>query len=184
LRIVAGNDPLATCDSDSGCNSGLGTTNIRMAEASDLAAVVACEDLAFNLRPRTTPDKNVSPHGELAAQIGRGDIHVIGAKSQFLGYISFSRKHDHLFVAAIAVLPKYHRAGVGSRLLLYAGATACRLGLGTVHLFTDGRNAGNVKFYKQRGYVETGRCEEGEFLRVYLSKVILPANNQDTLTAA
>ncbi len=150
-----------------------GTMQIRSAIASDLADIVECEDLAFNLRARTTLAKEVSAHGQLASQIDRGDIHVIAAGPAFLGYISFSLRHDHLFVAAVAVHPKYHRTGVGSRLLSFAGATAFRHGLGKVHLFTDGHNAGNLDFYRQRGYVETGRCEEGDFFRVYLSKAII-----------
>jgi ribosomal protein S18 acetylase RimI-like enzyme len=179
LRIVGSNSSLATFE----CRVDFGNMKIRLAEASDLVNVVECEDLAFNLSPRTTPGKNVSPHGELALQIGRGEIHVVTARSRFLGYISFSLKHDHLFVAAIAVLPKYHRAGVGSRLLSFAGSSAHRLGLSKVHLFTDGKNAGNLNFYQQRGYIETGRCEEGEFFRVYLSKAVDPASNGNGLSS-
>lgn len=145
---------------------------IRLAEAMDLADVIDCEDLAFNLGSRTLLPKNVSPHGELALQIKRGEIHMIAFRARFLGYISFARKYDHLFIAALAVLPNSHRTGVGSRLLAHAEQAASRLGLGTVHLFTDGKNTGNLKFYKRRGYSETGRCKEGEFSRVYFSKTI------------
>jgi ribosomal protein S18 acetylase RimI-like enzyme len=165
------------------CRAGRGNMKIRSAEASDLATVVACEDLAFNSSARTTRNANVSPQGELALQICQGEIHVIAAASRFLGYISFSLKHDHLFVAAIAVLPKYHRAGAGSRLLSHAESTAARLGLSKVHLFTDGKNSGNLNFYERHGYNETGRCEEGEFFRVYLSKVVGAASNGIALSS-
>ena len=145
---------------------------IRLAEAADLAAVVTCEYLAFNLDTRVPGADNVSPHGELASQIKKGEIYVIATGSRFLGYISFARKHDHLFVTTIAVLPRYHRTGSGSRLLAHAEKAAVRLGLETVHLFTDGNNAGNLAFYLCHGYTETGRCQEGDFFRVYLSKSV------------
>ena len=179
------------------CHLALDSMKTRLAVAADLADVMACEDLAFNSTPSTplgnsTLGNNVSPRAELALQIDRGEIHVITAGSLFLGYISFSQKHDHLFVAAIAVLPKYHRTGSGSRLLSLAESTASRLGLGKVHLFTDGHSAGNLKFYRRLGYHETGRCQEGEFFRVYLCKAVggttqgnaPPTRHRSTLSAA
>ena len=125
---------------------------IRAATPWDLAAVASCADLAFGF-PRS-PDNRV----ELALQIQEGSVHVICDAARVLGYISFSPNRDHLYVDAIAVLPRLHRQGLGSRLLAFAEQEALRLGLRSVRLFTNGEIAGNLIFYRQRGYHETGRC--------------------------
>jgi len=144
----------------------------RLAEASDIAAVIACEDLSFNLSPRTARGRNVSLEGELATQIRRREIHLIFSAGQLLGYISFSPRSDHVFVAAVAVLPRYQRGGVGGQLLVLAEAAARRLRLHKVRLFTDGKVLGNLLFYQRQGYRESGRCEDGDFSRVFLSKTV------------
>jgi ribosomal protein S18 acetylase RimI-like enzyme len=142
--------------------------NIRGATAGDLAAVASCADLAFGA-PRS-PDNRV----ELALQIQQGLVQVMSDAARVLGYISFSPNRDHLYVEAIAVLPELQGQGLGSRLLGFAEQAARRLGLRSVRLFTSGEIAGNLIFYRRRGYHETGRCREANFSRVFYSKHIAP----------
>ena len=137
---------------------------IRVATPFDLVAVASCADLSFG-----------SPHSpsnrtELASQIQEGSIHVISDAKQILGYISLSPNRDHLFVDAVAVLPRFHRQSLGTQLLAFAEKEALRLGLRSVRLFTNGNISGNLKFYRRRGYRETGRCDEGTFSRIFLRK--------------
>jgi GNAT superfamily N-acetyltransferase len=99
---------------------------------------------------------------------------VICDTVQVLGYISFSPNRDYLFVDAVAVLPRLHRQALGTQLLAFAEEETLRLGLRSVRLFTNGRIAGNLIFYRQRGYRETGRCDEGSFSRVFYSKETAP----------
>jgi ribosomal protein S18 acetylase RimI-like enzyme len=141
---------------------------IRAATPSDLAAVAWCADLSFG-SPRS-PDNRV----ELALQIQEGSVHVICDAVQVLGYISFSPNRDYLFVDAVAVLPRVHRQGLGTQLLAFAENETLRLRLRSVRLFTNGRIAGNLIFYRQRGYRETGRCDEGSFSRVFYCKETAP----------
>jgi predicted N-acetyltransferase YhbS len=141
---------------------------IRAATPSDLAAVASCADLSFG-SPRS-PDNRV----ELALQIQEGSVHVICDDVQVLGYISFSPNRDYLFVDAVAVLPRLHRQGLGTQLLAFAEKETLRLDLRSVRLFTNGRIAGNLIFYRQRGYRETGRCDEDSFSRVFYSKETAP----------
>jgi len=144
------------------------TMKVRGAKASDLTAVASCADLAFDV-PRT-PDNRA----ELASQIQQGLIQVMGDAARVLGYISFSPNRDHLFVDAIVVMPEHQRQGIGGRLLAFAEQVALRLGLRSVRLFTSGEIAGNLIFYRRRGYHKTGCCREGSFSRVFYSKNIAP----------
>lgn len=146
---------------------------IRSAVLSDLADVVACEDLAF---PRRDPNLRVRGHAlnsNLEPKIRAGSVHVIGPPGRILGYISFSANPDHLFVEAIGVLPEVQGRGLGSQLLAFAETATVRLRLPSLRLFTDGSIA-NHRFYRRRGYRETDRVEDGSFLRVHYMKILAP----------
>lgn len=145
---------------------------VRAATMSDLVEVGACADLAIASNHGSRKSRGVSPDGELALQIRRGSVHVIGGQAWILGFISFSPNADHLFVDAIAVRPSHQCRGLGSRLLAFAEGEASRQGLRSVRLFTDGKAVDNLNFFHRRGYHETGRCDEGDFSRVYFSKRI------------
>lgn len=145
---------------------------IRMAAPSDVAEIKACEDLAFDLSARPGNMIDAGQSAVMAAQIDEGQVHVIQESARILGYISFSSCFDHLFVDTIAVLPDHHRKGLGSRLLTHAEEAAADRGLGSVKLFTDGTISGNVLFYQRLGYLETDRCEEGDFSRIFYSKAV------------
>ena len=149
---------------------------VRGATAGDLAAVASCADVAFGV-PRS-PDNRT----ELAIQIQQGLVQVMCDAALVLGYISFSPNRDHLFVEAIAVLPELHGHGIGSRLLAFAEQVALRLGLRSVRLFTSGEIAGNLSFYRRRGYRETGRCREDNFSRVFYSKDIASRRHHRPMT--
>ena len=149
---------------------------VRGATAGDLAAVASCADVAFGV-PRS-PDNRT----ELAIQIQQGLVQVMCDAARVLGYISFSPNRDHLFVEAIAVLPELHGHGIGSRLLAFAEQVALRLCLRSVRLFTSGEIAGNLSFYRRRGYHETGRCREDNFSRVFYSKDIASRRHHRPMT--
>jgi ribosomal protein S18 acetylase RimI-like enzyme len=151
---------------------------VRGATPGDLAAVASCADLAFGV-PRS-PDNRV----ELAIQIQQRSVQVMCDTGRVLGFISFSPNRDHLFVEAIAVLPELQGQGIGSRLLGFAEQMAGRLDLRSVRLFTNGEAAGNLIFYRRRGYQETGRCNEAGFSRVFYSKDIAPGRQDRSMTHA
>lgn len=143
---------------------------IRLANETDFPGILACEEKAFGMSARTGNIRDISQCSTLAAQIRNGEVYVIIGQDRILGYISYVPSNDHVFVDTIAVLPRHHRKGLGSKLLGHAEEAAAVMGLHSVKLFTDGRIAGNVTFYEQQGYGETGRCEEDEFSRIFYSK--------------
>jgi ribosomal protein S18 acetylase RimI-like enzyme len=146
---------------------------IRRAVLSDLADVVACEDLAFPRHDLNLRVRGLKPNSNLEPKIREGSVHVIGPPGRILGYISFSANPDHLFVDAIGVLPEVQGRGLGSQLLAFAETMSLDLRLPSLRLFTDG-NTANHRFYRRRGYRETDRCEDDSFLRVYYMKDVAP----------
>ena len=144
--------------------------SIRVAAAADFAELHLCQQLAFDMPVLDQHAIEARRNSALAARLQEGGIRVADASAAILGYVSFYPGTDHLFVDAIAVLPQHQGAGLGSMLLQNAENAARREGLRSVRLFTDGTIAENMRFYSRRGYRETGRCEDGDFSRVYFSK--------------
>jgi ribosomal protein S18 acetylase RimI-like enzyme len=145
---------------------------IRMATPRDLAAIVACADLAF--LAETAPDTQASAGNddELAQQIRHHNVHVIteGSDPTVVGYISLVPVADHLFIDSIAVLPEKHDRGLGTSLLRYAELEAARLGLDSVKLYTKQTSPDDFAFYRYRGYTEIDRCDDDGFPRVFYCK--------------
>jgi ribosomal protein S18 acetylase RimI-like enzyme len=149
-------------------------SKIRTATVSDIAAIVTCSDLAFFSAAGCTDKGEVNRSDNLQSQIVEGSVHLICDEAYVLGYISLWPAADRMFVDTLAVLPKHHRQGLGSQLLALADSETLRLGLKSVNLFTKAAMAGNLDFYRRRGYHETGRCDDDGFCRVFYSKNISP----------
>jgi ribosomal protein S18 acetylase RimI-like enzyme len=157
---------------------------IRIATPSDLAAIVACAELAF--LAKNAPDTHGSAENddELADQIRHQNLHVIteGTDPTVVGYISLVPIADHLFVDSIAVLPEKHDRGFGTRLLRFAELEAARLGLDSVRLYTQQTSPDAFAFYQYRGYTETDRCNDDGFPRVFYCKDV--SSNQAAASAS
>lgn len=163
--------------------------HIRAASAADLPAIVNCSSLAFaafgaDARDGDDDSDNAQLAKTLRAQILEGSIHLICNQTEILGYIAFWPTADEMFVDTLAVSPKYHRRGLGSRLLAFADTETSRLGLRAVTLFTKAKMQGNLRFYRRRGYRETGRCDDDGFCRVFYAKSISPVAAAGSSTQA
>ena len=147
---------------------------IRPATIPDLAAIVACADLAFESFAGSSADSDDHLPGDLTALVLDGSIHLICDGGESLGYISLWPIADHLFVDTIAVLPKHQGHGLGGRLLSFAEGEAARLGLRSIRLFTKEKMSDNLAFYQRHGYRETDRCGQDGYPRVFYRKDIAP----------
>ncbi len=145
---------------------------IRMATPRDLAAIVACADLAFLAKNAPDAHATAREDDELAGQIRHHNVHVIteGPDPTVVGYISLVPIADHLFVDTIAVLPEKHDRGLGTRLLRFAELEAARLGRDSVKLYTKQTSSDDFAFYQYRGYTEIDRCDDDGFPRVFYCK--------------
>ncbi len=153
--------------------------HLRRAEPPDLASVIGCSEQAFAAFAGASsqgdaPSGDVEPKTdrELTSQILDGAVSLICDERKILGYIALQPTTDHLFVDSVAVLPKHHGKGLGSQLMAFAEMEALRLNLSSVRLFTNAKMVANHRFYLRRGYLETGRCDNDGYARVFYSKDI------------
>ncbi|MEO8243024.1 MAG: GNAT family N-acetyltransferase [bacterium] len=77
---------------------------------------------------------------------------------------------DHLLIENVAVMPGQQGKGLGHRLMDHAEATARRLNLPEIRLYTNAAFAANLAFYQALGYVETRRAAFRGGHMVYFSK--------------
>ncbi len=143
---------------------------IRTAKAADLSAIEKCLDLAFNSFAGHTDGGDAKLANNLQSQILDGSIQLICDGNSVLGYVAIWPAGGQMFVDTLAVVPTHRRQGLGSQLLAFAESEARRLGLETVNLFTKATMVGNLEFYRRRGYIETGRCDDDGFCRVFYTK--------------
>jgi ribosomal protein S18 acetylase RimI-like enzyme len=143
---------------------------IRPAAPIDHAAIAVCDDLAFRPYLDEAPGQACAPGDELGLQIQQGSIHVICDRSDILGFISLAPADDHLFIDAVAVLPKHHGQGLGTKLMAFAESEAQRNGLDSVRFYTMAAMRDSISFYERRGYTETARCDDDGYPRIFFAK--------------
>lgn len=79
-------------------------------------------------------------------------IELLFAGKRLVALVETIPQPDHLLIENLAVLPEEQGKGHGLRLLRRAEEIAADLGLKELRLYTNQRFAGNVAFYKRRGY--------------------------------
>ncbi|MGU3501691.1 GNAT family N-acetyltransferase [Mycobacterium sp. C31M] len=141
------------------------------------------------VRPATTEDVATVEHIVAAAYVGyvdrigrepapmTADYHVLLGQTALLivddaivGVIVTLVADDHLLIENVAVGPGHQGKGYGRALLDHAETQARRQGLTEARLYTNAAMTENLAFYPRLGYVETGRCTEDGFDRVYFRK--------------
>ena len=89
-----------------------------------------------------------------------------------VGVLVLARRADHLLIENVAVAPALQGTGLGRRLLAAAEAEARAAGLAHLRLFTNAGMEWNIQLYRRIGFRETGRCREGGFDRVYMTREV------------
>lgn len=117
------------------------------------------------------PQPMTADYGRLIAD---GAVHVADDEGQIVGVLVLHTEETALLIENIAVRPDQQGSGLGSRLLAFAEDQARALHLRTLRLYTHERMTENQRFYRARGFVETGRRTEGAFARVFMSKALEP----------
>jgi GNAT superfamily N-acetyltransferase len=143
---------------------------VRRAAAPDAAALAAIADAAYrDYAPRM--DRLPAPMtSDYAAAIGTGQVWVAAAGDQVIGLLVLVVRPDHLLIENIAVLPSWHRRGIGARLLALAEDQAGKLGRGEIRLYTNEAMTENLAYYPRHGYAETHRAVQDGFRRVFFRK--------------
>jgi len=87
-----------------------------------------------------------------------------------LGYVTFWRKDDHMYLDAIGVSPGAVGRGLGRALVGRVEDAARAAGLGEVRLYTNAAMAENLTLYPHLGFARVGRRVEDGFDRVFFVK--------------
>jgi ribosomal protein S18 acetylase RimI-like enzyme len=141
---------------------------IRPATADDCARIAAIAHAAYVgyvSRIGRMPGPMLA---DFAAEIAAGRTVVIEEAGAVAGYMIAWAEPDAYFIDSVAVEPARQGRRLGRALIAHAAATARRLGLPAVRLYTNVAMTENLALYARLGFVETHRAREDGFDRVYL----------------
>jgi ribosomal protein S18 acetylase RimI-like enzyme len=147
------------------------SARIRLAEADDQAAVVACVEAAFGVLIRQIGKPPSPMLADYGALIGTGQVHVLEDRG-IVGVLVIEPRAAGLFVETLAIDPARQREGLGCRLMAFAEAAARRQGRVAVELYTNAVMTGALGLYRALGYHEIRRRHEDGYARVYLRKPV------------
>ena len=137
--------------------SGIDDPRLRLADESDLGAVVALTEAAY--RPYTAlfgaPPIPVTE--DYRPRIAAGEVWLLENAGLLAGLIVLEEEADHLMVFSVAVAPEFQGKGLGRTLLRFADDQAGKAGYAEIRLYTNARMERNIALYKAFGYREVGR---------------------------
>jgi len=113
---------------------------------------------------------------DYAHHIEVGEVFVLEGDGAIAALAVLIEAPDHLLLDNVAVDPALHGSGLGRRMIDFAEAEARRRGLPELRLFTHERMHRNIALYGQLGFVETHRATENGFRRVFMTKLVRPAD--------
>ncbi|EJN34721.1 acetyltransferase [Pseudomonas sp. GM78] len=144
---------------------------IRQAIPDDEVAVRACAEQAYAQYVGVIGRKPAPMLADFRAQIAAGLVYIsTGEQDELRGFIVFFPVDQHMFLENVAVSAAGRGKGIGKALVQFCEAQALRLGLGSVHLYTNVKMTDNLSIYPRLGYVEVQRRSEDGFDRVYFEK--------------
>jgi len=146
---------------------------IRPATADDCARIAAIAHAAYvDYIPRI--GRAPAPMlADFAAEIAAGRAVVIEDAGTLAGYMIAWPEPDAYFIDSVAVEPARQGRRLGRALIAHAAATARRLGLPAIRLYTNVAMTENLALYARLGFVETHRAAADGFDRVYLRHDLL-----------
>ncbi len=151
---------------------------LRPAVAADAPAVGALTRAAY-AKWVTLIGREPSPMGADHARAIREHLVDLLAEGpagaeRVVGVIEMIPFDDHLLIENLAIAPDCQKGGLGRRLLAHAEATARRLRLPTVRLYTNSLFASNLALYRRSGYAVDREEPYRGGTRVHLRKPIPP----------
>ncbi|WP_328803778.1 GNAT family N-acetyltransferase [Pseudomonas sp. p50(2008)] len=108
---------------------------------------------------------------DYGSHIAAGHVYVLTTENDELqGFIVFFAVHQQMFLENVAVSDSGRGQGIGKSLIQFCETQAVRLGLISVHLYTNAKMTENLSIYPRLGYIEVSRHSEDGFDRVYFEK--------------
>ena len=140
------------------------------ADTSYLSAIEACTQAAYEKYVARIGREPAPMVADFAGAIAAGHVWVAVEGEGLVGYVVFYPRGDHLHLENLAVFPDRQGRGIGRALIAHVEDEARRLGLDAVELYTNEKMTENLGLYPRLGYMETSRCTEAGFNRVYFRK--------------
>ena len=89
-------------------------------------------------------------------QMGQGyEYYVINKENQRVGYLSFVKKADALFLSKVYVLKSFRRKGIGLAAMHFVERSALERNCSKVSLTVNKNNRNSIRAYKKAGYRNT-----------------------------
>jgi len=146
---------------------------IKRAQAKDEPAVRKCAEEAYDQYVAAIGKKPAPMVTDFVSLIASGHTYVaVDLADNFVGFIVFFQRDDHMFLENVAVRRNATGRGVGKRLVEFCEAVAKDANLGSVKLYTNEKMTENLSLYPHLGYQETERRREDGFNRVFFEKTI------------
>lgn len=145
---------------------------LRPAKLTDAPAVKACVDRAFEHYIERIGRKPAPMLMDYEHEIREHQVHVVEDGGHIIGALVLCIKEDGFLLDVIAVLPEYHKKGVGRLMLEFAEEEARRQGYKSIYLYTHIKMTENQALYAKIGYVEYDRRFEVGLERVYMRKTL------------
>jgi N-acetylglutamate synthase-like GNAT family acetyltransferase len=146
---------------------------IRRAQSADAVEMKTCVKAAYRhyiARMGKPPGPMLDDYSEMVEQ---HQAFVAEESGRVIGILVLILKNDGILMDNVAVLPKYQGKGLGHQLVQFAETQAFERGFKSLYVYTHELMTENIEMYKRLGYVETKRCTEKGYRRVYMRKRLL-----------
>lgn len=155
------------------------TVTVRRATAADASAIRELTRIAYAKWVLLIGREPLPMQADYDRAVAEHLIELVEHDGTLVGLVEMVPTPDYMLIENLAVRPDYQGQGIGERLLQHAEATARRLGLAEVRLYTNERFASNIAFYARRGYVayEHGSLVPGS-VTVFMRKTVRPLAGQ------
>lgn len=126
---------------------------IEPANVSEASQILEIQKIAFRYEAEIYGRDDLPPVRQtlesMVGDFGKYDFLKATYQKEIIGSVRALVKSNTCYIGRLVVLPKYHKRGIGSKLMdsleqKYAG---CRF-----ELFTGKKSLDNIRFYSKRGY--------------------------------
>jgi ribosomal protein S18 acetylase RimI-like enzyme len=143
---------------------------IRLAQAADQRAVVACVRAAYSKYLVRMGREPAPLYADYKALIAQGVVYVLANEEGVRGVLVMMPRERSMFVENVAVDPRFQGQGLGQVLMAFVEQQTRKEQLDEIRLYTNELMTENLRFYQKLGFEEDGRRVEDGYHRVFLRK--------------
>jgi len=145
---------------------------IRLAQAAEQKAVVACVRAAYSKYVVRMNREPAPMHADYATLIKKGVVYVLADDDVIQGVLVMMPEKKYMFVENVAVDPHFQGQGLGLVLMTFVEQQARNEQLNEIRLYTNELMTENLRFYHKLRFEEESRRVQDGYQRVFLRKVL------------